>query len=565
MVCLLSYVIVPLFTQFFVPPQLYAPNVKTATIAGTTINSTTGTPVGHVALTLREISPEASQYINTSDGEGHFGFADLKPGQYILSGERPGFLSGRYGCIAPRCSAGVLTITQDQQLNDLRLVIAPQGVISGHVLDENREPLEGIVVALMQWKYRNGWRLLEVTGGTGFTNDRGEYRISRISPGKYYLVAVPRANLPGNVWSSSLLWASEGQVGFVMTYYPQSVDLMGASALQVIPGSDLNTIDVGLQKKPVFKVSGSVVYSETGNLVTDATLALAPSVSKSMALVSDTVDVHVANGRFMISGLSSGSYDLVTKIMRNGITIYAGQELNVVGSDISEVKVTIPSTVNLTGRLLPSGAHQDAIQAWNPTQLNKVQVVMSPVNEIGMGTPTSAHVGSDGAFIFHDLIPGEYNISVAGLPDSWYLEWIRVSGQRVKSRFLRLSRDDNVDLRLVEGAAVVTGSVVGPDNTMQTEAAVALVPDLDDYRQRINLLRSTTTDEHGRFHLRGVVPGKYKFFACEQADIEAVQDPDFLKKFDGKAEPIMLDQGEAKTAVIQIMPTDEVNRLLDVQ
>ena len=52
----------------------------------------------------------------------------------------------------------------------------PRGsVISGHVFDENGEPMPGAMVRVMMYRYAQGNRQL-VPAGNGQTDDRGEYR-----------------------------------------------------------------------------------------------------------------------------------------------------------------------------------------------------------------------------------------------------------------------------------------------------------------------------------------------------------------------------------------------------
>ena len=66
---------------------------------------------------------------------------------------------------------------------------------------------------------------------------------------------------------------------------------------------------------------------------------------------------------------------------------------------------------------------------------------------------------------------------------------------------------------------------------------VVLVPDLS-HRGEADLFKNTTTDENGRFVIRGIRPGDYKLFAWDDIEPGAWWDPEFLSHYERQSEEI---------------------------
>src|SRR5205809_6605362 len=70
------------------------------------------------------------------------------------------------------------------------LAMPPTGSIAGRVYDKNGEPLGNAEVMAMRQVYKDGRRTLTIVQ-TVATNDRGEYRLFWLAPGRYYVSAKP--------------------------------------------------------------------------------------------------------------------------------------------------------------------------------------------------------------------------------------------------------------------------------------------------------------------------------------------------------------------------------------
>jgi hypothetical protein len=174
------------------PPPDVKPEDK-CIVEGTVVNGATGEPLKKAHVTLRradntQLNP--APYGVTTDASGHFVLDDVDPGKYRLAADRNGFVNSSYGEKRNRSGSGaLLTLSAGQKMKDVIFHMTPQGVIVGRVIDEDGEPVARANIQCLRSMYRNGEKGLFPTGSSG-TNDKGEYRVFGLSPGKYIVQAT---------------------------------------------------------------------------------------------------------------------------------------------------------------------------------------------------------------------------------------------------------------------------------------------------------------------------------------------------------------------------------------
>src|SRR5258705_13101303 len=72
----------------------------------------------------------------------------------------------------------------------VQVAMAPTGSVSGCIYDRDDEPLGKAQVQALRAIYKDGRRILTIAQ-TVETNDRGEYRLFWLAPGRYYVSAKP--------------------------------------------------------------------------------------------------------------------------------------------------------------------------------------------------------------------------------------------------------------------------------------------------------------------------------------------------------------------------------------
>src|SRR4029077_14437827 len=94
----------------------------------------------------------------------------------------------------PSGQTKLLEVVSEKNTGGIELKLTPQSVVAGHVFDEDGDPLQSVNVEVWRYSYPRGRRqLMQVQNGS--TNDLGEFRISNLSPGRYYNSATRRGGL----------------------------------------------------------------------------------------------------------------------------------------------------------------------------------------------------------------------------------------------------------------------------------------------------------------------------------------------------------------------------------
>lgn len=191
-------VLLALFFQLAtsVPQPTHANLSESCTLQGVVVKAGTGEPL-HKAIV--QALPERARNrgndkstgglaeggITETDAAGRFELKGLAPGEYRLMVDRNGFVNQQYGQRTPDSPGQVLSLFPGQKIPDITFRMIPAAVISGHVLDEDGEPVLWAQVAAMSYAYQNGQCQLVNSGVPGMTNDLGEFRIFGLSPGQY--------------------------------------------------------------------------------------------------------------------------------------------------------------------------------------------------------------------------------------------------------------------------------------------------------------------------------------------------------------------------------------------
>jgi protocatechuate 3,4-dioxygenase beta subunit len=178
-----------------------------------------------------------------------------------------------------------LTLSAGQKMTDLVFKMIRAASISGHVYDEDGEPVPDAEVMCYRASRQPGkeqqvWRLERRT------NDLGEFQIFALIPGPYYVVVNYQAKLELNFRAPEAV--KEIESGYPAMYYPSTTDPSKATAIAVAAGEDVRSIDFVLRPAHFVTVSGRVIN----------TVPAGPHASGSVSL------------RLHVSGLAEAAQNL---------------------------------------------------------------------------------------------------------------------------------------------------------------------------------------------------------------------------------------------------------------
>jgi hypothetical protein len=155
--------------------------------------------------------------------------------------------------------------------------------------------------------------------------------------------------------------------------------------------------------------------------------------------------------------------------------------------------------------------------------------------------PQPAAVNADGAFVLENVAPGEYQVSIPGIPPAlgpaasagppFYLKEAKFGAVDVLRESLTISGPASAELQLVlaSDAGQVTGQVTDAHEQPVTPVQIVLVP---DRHERRDLYKIGVTDARGTFTLRNVPPGTYRAFAVDSTLMQSFFDPAIMQKLE---------------------------------
>ncbi len=113
------------------------------TIQGVVIKASTGEPLRKATVEARPDGGRFNGGTAVTDAMGRFELKGLAPGRYRLSAQHNGFVTQQYGQRTPEGPGKELTLSPAQRVSDITFPMVPTAAITGHVYDEDGEPVLG--------------------------------------------------------------------------------------------------------------------------------------------------------------------------------------------------------------------------------------------------------------------------------------------------------------------------------------------------------------------------------------------------------------------------------------
>ncbi|MCU0226783.1 MAG: carboxypeptidase-like regulatory domain-containing protein [Bryobacterales bacterium] len=566
----------------------------TAVIAGTVRDAATGEALAKVEVRLSGGPPGGSQPGSPAAGamtartgpDGVFRLENVAAGDYALVVSRRAYsvcgaqvqgLPGRSQACAIRFS---LRAGQKLETVDIRMLRA--AVVTGQVVDEDGEPMAGVVVEAEQYRYLRGNRLLTASS-RATTDDRGQYRIFNLSPGRYFLKAQGRgliARLAGAVMNGGpgRMGAMQGQGGqgpgalgrggfaaledaitYPATYYPAGEFPEEAIPLQLAPGAEMGGIDFRLSPSATFFVHGTVTGA-TGEPMTGIVVT-ARRVGSVASLVGATsfASVDSRTGAFTLRGVTPGRYELVARSrgMRreNATTPSASGSVivDVASLHVEGVVIPLRPDTALRGEVrLPKDSPE--------TPLERMRIQL----DSGLPGPRRlARVEATGQFSLTVAAADALLFSLEGLPEGFYVQAMRLGGVDLMAPGAIPPSEIAGDfiIQLASNGGSVSGMARLADGKVASGARVVLLPETTG--QALALWRQTTlTGDDGAFQFSAVAPGRYRVFLFEDLEPGPAQDPDFLAQFGPRWKAVEIKPSSSAQVEPVLIPASDSALLL---
>lgn len=508
-----------------------------ASIDGRVVNAVTGDTLRRVALTLQRVGGKADPVTSQPNSDGRFAFKELEPGDYRLTGERAGFARQEYGARLNPLAGTAIHLNAGQAVADLVFKMAPSAVISGRVVDGSGEPMPNLVVKVLRSEYAHGSRRWS-DAGSMLSNDRGEFRIGDLRPGRY-LVSATDLNIGiGLAGLNQDALPAQPDSGYAATFFGNTLELNRAVPVELQTGDDRRGIDIQMVKAATLRIRGHVAGApEDKPLIVAAT-------RKGVGQGSEAAGIGLAQkgGAFEIRGLPPGSY-MVTTMAATGL---GGGASNAAAA----VELTDRHIENLE---LKFGAGEDVsgtIAVARAKGADRDITVTLEMADFTLPGSLNTKVNEDGTFTLKNVLPGTYRIGIAGLPPDSYVKAVKLNGKPVDQNSAAIDSGGKLEIVTGQPGGHVTGSVIGPDDKPLASATVVLIP----ASQNESLFRDTRSGHDGNFDLKGVPPGKYKIAAWEDIEQGAYQDAKFVESFASELQSLSLQESSQEKLKLTAIP-----------
>ena len=509
---------------------------QTGRIEGVVLDAASRQPVKKAVVSLTfmgttrvQTQSEGPQTI-TTDLSGKFVFDSLPTGQYQLTITHQDYPQAQMGGLrkAVQVAAGETT-------SSLTVELVPGATVSGRIVDEDGDPLNGCIVQIHSAKnFNQGIPMRRVP----MTHEDGSYRLYGVPSGKYTIFAQCSAS----VFQPRPL--SEGpdpppSSAYPIQFYSAASDLKSAEIMELSPGAEKSGVDFQMRPVPVTHIHGTLTGGSADwrgrNDLRIQLVPLDPHSPRSFGSGTGG-QVDPKDGSFDLQRVFPGSYLLAVFSQDFSAGGFPQDTNNRVGA-IARVDVAdkpIELSLQLHNAMDISGTVQ--IESNNnstkPPALGQMRLQLTSSNQFG-GPPPRTQVNEDGSFTLKSVLPGEWRIGL--MAPSVFVKSVRLGSDDVTNRPLDLTSGSAAPLRIVVSTNTATIQGTAPAGQM----VFSMRLDEDDLQQG---WRNASVDSNGHFTLKGLAPGKYRI---------GVRDSDAPMPEEGGQE-VTVQEGE--TAMIEVQP-----------
>jgi hypothetical protein len=520
------------------PVEAQAQMTGKASIEGTVVDSLTGQPVrkATVALTGR------IGLINAvTDTSGHFAFHLLPAGQYTIRVSNENYPLSR-PLQAARAQV-LITLKEDEQKQDVSLALVPGASVSGRIADEEDNPMQGCLVSAMQVR-NTDFGTNFPTMGSGQSDNKGEYRVTKLAPGKYYIEARCGQGVPlPHAFVLRTASSDLPSLVYPLRFYPGVADFTAATKVDASPGANVSGISFKMSPATGFTIRGHVAPVPNGGNIQIMLQPSDPAGRQSR----QGAGVNGPPGEFQIRNVLPGSYVLVASGSIEGRSYFARVPV--------EVGATKPDPVDLALAEVPSVGGTISIEGDNNAAIKGLKLNLSPLDQQPMGPPPQADVQSDGTFSFNSVVPGHWRLFVNGVA---YLKSVTRGDQQVSANDLEIGAS-GISLKIVLGAKFGQIDATVSDPISSTEPTFGILWSAGEPR----FIQNFALDRQPH-QVVGLPPGKY--YGCAIATGQPammLQDYAVRKALESRCAAVELPEGEHASMQMPLISKTDLEQLME--
>ncbi|MBV8731927.1 MAG: carboxypeptidase regulatory-like domain-containing protein, partial [Acidobacteriia bacterium] len=558
----------------------------TGVIAGVVADRESGSPARKAIVTLTLEGTPRRWATARTDSSGRFTFEDLPAGKYNLRATKAGEGTAVYGANSVRGLGDLLRLGEGEKRGGITLRLIRLASVSGHVYDSDGAPLPGVAVTLLG-QTRNLGEPVLVNYRQIVSDDRGEYRMGNVDPGRYYVRAAPQP-----------LWRFAGAAIpvheiLVEQYYGGARDRKDAATVVIHDGESLSNIDIRLASEPAVDIQGQIAGVPEPIPPPQGQQAAAPSVGLVVAgsfgpgiqvqinpldggpQGASSVAAMPPDYRFQYSALPAGRYRISAQ-HQWGKKAYGASQVFDLRPGSNDIQITLEPAIEIQGTLRTEG---HAPPAESPTATTRQNIPGNgfrvQLTRPGQAVPqyqalpqynVSAPVGADGRFTLSQVLPGEWALAVTPIPPG-FLKSAQFGDRDVRFTPFEVgpaNGDTPLNIVLSMNTARIEGEVQAEASDSK-RAGIVLAP-VGPYHNLARFYYGAAADDEGKFKVEGIAPGQYKIFALEKMTPAAFRNPeavDRLGELGETGEAVELAEGATLHALPKLIPANRAAKALE--
>jgi hypothetical protein len=395
---------------------------------------------------------------------------------------------------------------------------------------------------------------------------------------------VPSAIVPGR------------SVGYAPVYYPGTMVQTEAGQITVAAGQEVTGVDLPIRLVRTSKLEGTVLGADGRPAANSMVMAMA---TDQIGAVSTRSMSSANDGKFSLTNVAPGRYTLIARgggsgmvglgermvfiaappggggpppgapppppppppPSAGGATLYAEQDIDVTGEDITGLSLTLQPGMTVSGRMVFEGRNSTPAP-----DIRQVRVFLTNAsqNRVMMGVP-GAQLTETGDFVIEGVPPGQYRLSSslasAGAPgggSAWTLKSAVVNGRDTLDTPLEIRPGTNL-----EGVTMIYTDLVSEISGTLSDGKGKPISDLSilvfttDRTQwgsssSRRLRPPIRPSSDGKFSVTGLPAGEYYLGAVTDLEPGDWQDPSFLEQLAAAAVKVTFADGEKKVQDIKI-------------